>query len=191
MRRKLLTIIMIPVVLIVLIVSYFNLIAPISIRVNNVECINWDATYAAVAGFEENYKNGVYDKNTTVIHSFNGVVPSDDEEDYLSVYINFDVTNRSFFEDFIIDGVVEKIETYPEMALFSFTSSDVETNIAWKHSKAGATILIDLFVGDYSDQEIVEFIKGLTIKMVGDGEFFGQREMKIELKDVENIIIKR
>lgn len=184
-------IVFITVVIIILILLYFNIIMPISVECNKVECINWDATYESIVAFEKNYNEGDYDRNTVLIHSFDGKLPSHNKKDYMTVYINFNVKNRGIIDNFLIDAVVENIENNENMALWSNTAANVEMNTAWRREQAEGTIVMDIYIKDYSNEDIKEFIKGLNIKVVCKGKILGKREFYLKLSDVEKISIER
>ena len=56
MKKKIiLSIVAVLLVAIIVVISYFNFIRPLSINVTEVRCENWDATYVGVKAFEEMY----------------------------------------------------------------------------------------------------------------------------------------
>lgn len=192
MKKKIiLSIVAVLLVAIIGVTSYFNFIRPLSINVTEVKCENWDATYVSVKAFEEMYNKGEYNKDTTVIHSFNGKLPSDNPKDYMSVYIDIDVKNRNWFQIYSVDGYISNIEKYQDMALYSATMGDVEETNVFRNSNKVGTIALDLYVGNHTDDEIKEFVKGITINMSGKGDIIGKKKMSIKLADIDNISIER
>ena len=192
MKKKIiLSIVAVLLVAIIGVTSYFNFIRPLSINVTEVRCENWDATYVGVNAFEEMYNKGEYNKDTTVIHSFNGKLPSDNPKDYMSVYIDIDVKNRNWFQIYSVDGYISNIEKYQDMALYSATMGDVEETNVFRNSNKVGTIVLDLYVGNHTDDEIKEFVKGITINMSGKGDIIGKKKMSIKLADIDNISIER
>lgn len=192
MKKKIiLSIVAVLLVAIIGVTSYFNFIRPLSINVTEVKCENWDATYVSVKAFEEMYNKGEYNKDTTVIHSFNGKLPSDNPKDYMSVYIDIDVKNRNWFQIYSVDGYISNIEKYEDMALYSATMGDVEETNVFRNSNKVGTIVLDLYVGNHTDDEIKEFVKGITINMSGKGDIIGKKKMSIKLADIDNISIER
>ena len=192
MKKKIiLSIVAVLLVAIIGVTSYFNFIRPLSINVTEVKCENWDATYVSVKAFEEMYNKGEYNKDTTVIHSFNGKLPSDNPKDYMSVYIDIDVKNRNWFQIYSVDGYISNIEKYQDMALYSATMGDAEETNVFRNSNKVGTIVLDLYVGNHTDDEIKEFVKGITINMSGKGDIIGKKKMSIKLADIDNISIER
>ena len=192
MKKKIiLSIVAVLLVAIIGVTSYFNFIRPLSINVTEVKCENWDATYVSVKAFEEMYNKGEYNKDTTVIHSFNGKLPSDNPKDYMSVYIDIDVKNRNWFQIYSVDGYISNIEKYEDMALYSATMGDAEEINVFRNSNKVGTIVLDLYVGNHTDDEIKEFVKGITINMSGKGDIIGKKKMSIKLADIDNISIER
>lgn len=192
MKKKIiLSIVAVLLVAIIGVTSYFNFIRPLSINVTEVKCENWDATYVSVKAFEEMYNKGEYNKDTTVIHSFNGKLPSDNPKDYMSVYIDIDVKNRNWFQIYSVDGYISNIEKYEDMALYSATMGDAEEINVFRNSNKVGTIALDLYVGNHTDDEIKEFVKGITINMSGKGDIIGKKKMSIKLADIDNISIER
>ena len=192
MKKKIiLSIVAVLLVAIIGVTSYFNFIRPLSINVTEVRCENWDATYVSVKAFEEMYNKGEYNKDTTLIHSFNGKLPSDNPKDYMSVYIDIDVKNRNWFQIYSVDGYISNIEKYEDMALYSATMGDAEEINVFRNSNKVGTIALDLYVGNHTDDEIKEFVKGITINMSGKGDIIGKKKMSIKLADIDNISIER
>ena len=192
MKKKIiLSIVAVLLVAIIGVTSYFNFVRPLSINVTEVKCENWDATYVSVKAFEEMYNKGEYNKDTTVIHSFNGKLPSDNPKDYMSVYIDIDVKNRNWFQIYSVDGYISNIEKYQDMALYSATMGDAEETNVFRNSNKVGTIVLDLYVGNHTDDEIKEFVKGITINMSGKGDIIGKKKMSIKLADIDNISIER
>lgn len=191
MKKKIiLSIVAVLLVAIIGVTSYFNFIRPLSINVTEVRCENWDATYESIKTFEEMYNKGEYNKDTTVIHNFNGKLPSDNPEDYMSVYIDIDVQNRNWFQRYSVDGYISNIEKYQDMALYSETMGAVEKITVFRNSDKSGTIVLDLYVGNHSDDEIEEFVKSITINMSGKGNIIGKKTMSIKLADLENITLE-
>ena len=172
-------------------IAYFNVLFPMKIEPVKIECINWDATYPYVEAFEESYKTGEYDKDTTIIHNFDGTLPSHNPDDYASVYIDIKATNRCFFDHFSVDGYISKIEKNSDMALWSATLSSVISTTVFRTSSSGATINMDLYVKDRSDEEIKEMLRSITIDVVYKGDILGKRTATVQLADVEDITIER
>lgn len=178
-------------VLILGVFLYFNIITPIQIKLTTVMCQNWDATYVGIKAFEEYYANGNYDKDTTILHGFNGKLPSENPKDYMNVYISLQGQNRSCFEAFTVDGYISNIAIYGDMALYSTTVSSVETMQIFRCSEKEGTLVLNIFVGNHTDEQIKEFIQSITIQVNSEGSIFGKRDTIISLADFEEIIIER
>ena len=90
-----------------------------------------------------------------------------------------------------VDGYISNIEKYQDMALYSATMGDVEETNVFRNSNKVGTIVLDLYVGNHTDDEIKEFVKGITINMSGKGDIIGKKKMSIKLDDIDNISIER
>lgn len=191
MKQKIRFFVAIIITVLVGMVTYYNIIVPITIEVKDVKCENWDATFTAIKAFEENFNKDEYDKDTTKLHNFDGKLPSENPKDYMSVYISLGAKNRSLFESYIIDGVISKIETNQEMALYSTTLGAVERMQVFRNSEKDGMLVLDIYIGDYSDEEIKEFINSITIQTVCKGSLIGKKEMSVSLKNVKDITIER
>ena len=47
------------------------------------------------------------------------------------------------------------------------------------------------YAKNLTDDEIKEFVKGITINMSGKGDIIGKKKMSIKLADIDNISIER
>ena len=170
---------------------YINVINPFVVKPSRVECINWDATYVSIKAFEESYNKNEHDKDTTVIHNFTGKLPSDNPKDYLTVYVHLQGNNRSFVEQYNMDGYISSIKNDDDIALWSYTLGYVVTNNVFRRTQKDATLILDLYVKDKSDEEIEDYIRSINIKMVYTGDILGKRETTISLSDVKDISVER
>ncbi|KIR01815.1 hypothetical protein P261_00629 [Lachnospiraceae bacterium TWA4] len=173
------------------IIVYYNFISPVKIVVTDVKCQNWDATFESIQAFATNYRNGDYDKNTTIIHNFNEMLPSKDPKEYMTIYITLKGTNRCLFEPYLVDGFISKMKNHKDMALYSFTLSDVEPMQLLRSSEREGQLVLDVFIGNRSNEEIKKFVQGLTIWTTNKGKFFGEQKAIVQLDDVEKIYIER
>lgn len=191
MKKVIIKIGILLLIVIIGICSYFNFIKPVKIEVTDVSCQNWDATYESVKAFEKNYKTKSYDTNKTVVHNFDGKLPSDNPKDYMTVYINVKADNRCWFQPYVIDGYISDIGKYKEMALFSATMSDAEVVRAFRNDYREGQIVLDIYVGKHTDDEIKEFVRSITIAASGEGEIIGKQKTTLKLTDLDKITIER
>lgn len=170
---------------------YYNFLKPIKIEPKKVVCQNWDATYVSIKAFEEMYLSENYNKSTTVIHSFQGKLPSENPKDYMTVYISLEAKNRCWFDSYIVDGSITEIGKYKEMALFSYTLGEGGTIQVFHNSVKEGTIVLDIYIGNHTDEEIKEFIRSISIETISKGKIMNKKKSTISLENMEEITIER
>lgn len=191
MKKKILIVIGCILICAFLILLYFNLTHPIKVVSVNVVCQNWDATYESLEAFAESYNNGSYNKERTIVHNFNGKLPSDDPKDYADVYIDLTFKNRSPFQHYTIDGYIEKFSKNGEMAICSGIMSDIFFVQVFRMTEKEGRVLLTIYTGDRSDEEIKEMIRGIEMTFVAEGSIIGKQKFDYNLSEVEDITMER
>lgn len=191
MKKKIIIILCILFIICLCVTSYYNLIHPIKLVSVNVECINWDATYVGLEAFENNYNNGEYNKDKTLIHNFDGKLPSDNPNDYMDVYINLEFENRNLFQAYDVDGYISNFKNNKEMPIYSNIMSDVERVFIFRKSEKTGSIVATLYIADKTDEEVMNMVRGIELKFVANGDYFGKQELEIDLSNVDDITVER
>lgn len=173
------------------IVVYLNFLRPVKISSVNVSCINLFSSSGEMENYERNLNDGNYNKNTTIIHNYNGALESDDLNDYMMVYINLDFVNRSFLQAYNMDGLITNFKVDSDRPICSYTLTNVLGVNVFRMSEKQGCVIVDICIADKSDEEIKEMIRGIELEFVAKGQYFGEQKIKIGLSDVDDIVIKR
>ena len=171
--------------------AYWNLIKPIELEHVSVSCVNWDATYVSLEAFIDEYNSGEYDKDTTLIHNWDGNLPSNNPKDYMDLYIDLDFKNRNLFQTYSIDGYISNYNSDNDMLIYSNTMGAYTNVVAYRSSETGGEILATIYIANLNDDEIKKLVQDISLKIVAKGKFLGTQEINIELSDVEEIDIER
>lgn len=113
-----------------------------------------------------------------------GELPSDKTKDYKSIGIHIKVKNRSIFKQ---EHFVASIEM-EEHSNILFT----DDNLVYENVKAFKTddvtvMWLEMYCGDMTDEEIAEYIKGLTIKVSYGNSITGVKTESVKISDVIEI----
>lgn len=113
-----------------------------------------------------------------------GNLPSDKEKDYKSIAIHMEIKNRSIFKQ---EHFVASIEM-EEHSNILFT----DDNLVYENVKAFKTddvtvMWLEMYCGDMTDEEIAEYIKGLTIKVSYGNSITGVKTESVKISDVIEI----
>ena len=170
-------------------VIYTQIWKPLVIKPKEAQCIVWDATYDAVKAKAEDALADEYDKTSFFIHSFDGVLPSDNPDDYMSVYCTLQVKNRSIFHMNSVNAVVLELNNYEKNVLFSDSSDTVVSGGLWRFTTEDETFRLIIYIADMDETAIRDLIKGLKAKVTFEGDFIGVREKIIDFADCDNVIV--
>ncbi len=190
MKRKRMILVVVVILVFGFVFTWFNIIKP---------CEMEDEVRIFIAEdydiLEDLYDTSIYDslisryngKGTTQIINdeklvrTDGNLPSDKTKDYKSIAIEVKVKNRSIFdmENFVASIDMEEhsdiLYTYGSIVcerVESFKTGNV--NVMW----------LEMYCGDMTDEEIVEYIKGLTIKVSYGNGITGVRTEAVKISDV-------
>ncbi|MFP3155710.1 hypothetical protein LQZ18_15030 [Lachnospiraceae bacterium ZAX-1] len=160
-----------------------------SIRVQGIDCITWDATYVSIEAFaNEYYPKDDYDKNTTFIHAFNGTLPSDKPEDYMDIYCSFEVINRSLFDQVYVDALISKLGEHAGNVLWSDSAGSGFGTYLHRLSKDSITFRLAIYIGDMTDDNIKEMVQTMKASALCEGKYLGTREKEIGFKNSKDKI---
>ena len=190
MSNKIKIITVVTVIAVFCILGYTQIYRPVSIQPKKAECITWDATYESIKGFAEAYKSGEYNKNTTFIHAFDGKLPSDNPNDYMTVYCTLEVKNRSIFHMSNLEAIVLELGNHAGNVLYSTSSSDTVGGGVFRFSEKDITFILDVYIGNMDETAIKEMVKGIKAKVMYEGDFTGVKEETIEFSNCNNITIE-
>lgn len=133
------------------------------------------------------YKNGKIDEDVSDMRlvRMNGGLPSKYAKDYRKISLSLKITNRSFlkindFECFFLDNDPD------DNILYSDRKYEVIHDIrGLKIVEDVPVIRFEMYVGDMSDEEIIDYIKTKEIYIIYKHKFVGIEDIKISLKDLD------
>ena len=190
MKKKLLISFSIVITLAIVIALYTQIWKPLTLYPLEAECIVWDATYDAAQAQAEMVLSGEYDKTMFFIHSFKDKLPSDNPDDYMTIYCTIRAKNRSVFHINSLKAVVFDLDNYEENVLFSDSSDSVIAGPIWRHTTSDETFRLKVYVGDMDETAVRELVKGLTAKVTYEGDFTGIREKLIDFSECETVTVE-
>lgn len=177
------------IVLILMIgVVYTQLMKPLTMKPEKVDASVWYVGYESIEKQAEDINNGMKD-DTMTIHSFNGKLPSNNPDDYMTIYFNVAIKNRSLFNISPIEAVVYELGSHKENVLFSYSSSAGFMGRALRFTSTVVTFPIHVYVKGMDEQAIEELIKDVKAKVVYKGDFIGTKEQIIDFSKCKNIKI--
>ncbi len=158
----------------------------ITADIESVECMVMDGTDGSILHSAEMVDSDRYEEGLTR-YSYDGKLPSENPNDYMTIYCNLHVKNNSLFEQVRVDANVSYVENSVENLLFSYSSSNVVYRFVDSGEDAVITARMHLYIADMSDEDIEKFIDGVIVDFIVGGEVRKQ----IKLSDCENVIIER
>ncbi len=165
---------------------FSQVIFPIATAPVDVQCTNWDATYTYLEKAAERYDTEeLYDYEHAC--SFKGKLPSDNPWDYMDIYCSFSVKNSSFAERYSIDATLKNAENYADHILFFSDARAAYTTPLFSRQAVQAYIVLTVYSGDLSEEQLSELVNGLTVTVKANGHYFGARSKDVSFKKCENI----
>ena len=156
-------------------------------KATEVECSSWDATYGSVVASAEAADNKNLPSDT-IAYSYDNSLPSENPNDYMSIYVYCDVKSSSI-QKYNLKMSLSSAEKYKENILFiSEQPTGADTD---RFGKDNMYIILDVYIGNLSDDQIKELVRGLNVKIKGYGEFVGKSETNISFDKCDKIAIKR
>ena len=115
----------------------------------------------------------------------NGKLPSKNAKDYRHISLSLKMTNRGIFK--ITDPEGYFLGDDPDSRiLYSDTADEVIHYVrGLKKEKDVPVIRFEMYVGDMSDQEIIDYIKTKELNIVYENKLMGIKNIKISLKDID------
>lgn len=111
----------------------------------------------------------------------NPELPSNKEVVYKSVAIDIEVSNRSFFELTDFSATVE-IDDPDSRVLYTYGNEVTEIAPALKDSTV-CVMWMKIYCGDLTDEELLEYIRGLDIVIYYDSSIAGVKEQRVSLSE--------
>ena len=173
------------IVLLVIIGVYFQFAKPIKVIRSKIDCYiseGADMEYEYISTFAETYEKYEWYKDTTILHSWNGTLPSENPDDYMT--INWDITlkNRSSYGSVLVDAHISDITSHKEAVLISHTASHAVAHYMDGFSKRTIWVLATVCIKDLNTAQIEELIKGMTVEVQFSGELMGTRTKTVKYK---------
>lgn len=182
MKRKTKIIITLLLLLVICITLYTQIWKPLSVKPTEVQFIaeNLEDDYLIP---EKNLFSTLEENKTTYYaHSFKGSLPSDNPEDYMTIYCTLKVSNRSIFNINSFKASVFELNNYENNVLFSISSDVVKASPKWRLSSDEKTIRLYVYIGDMNDEALRDLVEGMTARITYEGNFIGAREEIISFK---------
>lgn len=165
---------------------FSQVIFPIGTAPVSVQCTNWEATYTYLEKAAERYNaEELYDYEHAC--SFKGKLPSDNPEDYMDIYCSFSVKNSSFVERYSIDATLKNAAKYADHILFFSDARAAYTTPLFRRQAVQAYIVLTVYTGDLSDEQLSELVNGLTVTVKAYGHYFGARSKDVSFEKCGNI----
>lgn len=172
-----------------LVVVFTQVIFTINVTPASVECVRWDATYTSVKATADRYNAGQLNDYEHA-YSFTGELPSENPEDYITIYCYFDVENTGYIDQYVIDATLKKAKAHSENILFVSDAIAAYSVRVFRNSTKQANITLDVYIGNLTEAEITELVNGLSISVKAQGEYFGNRTRTISYAKCDNISIQ-
>lgn len=176
-----------------LVFIWFNIIKPCEIESDISIYIAQDY---GISG--ENYHTETYDnlisqyngkKITQIINDeklvrTDGSIPSDKKKDYKRICIELKVKNRSIFEQ---EHFVASIKMSEHSEVLYTYDSMISENVKPFNTGNVDVMWLEMYCEDMTDEEIAEYIEGLTIKVSYGNSVTGVKTENIKISDVIEI----
>lgn len=180
-------IVIIVVILLLLLVLFTQVIFPVSVKNADVNIYKSDNAYEAVVLNAESTVAGEEDGMVPI--GFNKELPSDNEDDYYGMDIDFTLSNKSVLF-YNVAGTVDSVQLYSDNLLFAGRIEEevLHTDID-AFGKTTAWIGCWIYVGDLSESEIEEMVKSITLKINLKGYPFGSETLTFSLGELKDLSI--
>ncbi|AEV67751.1 hypothetical protein [Acetivibrio clariflavus] len=173
------------VVLAIIILTYTQYIAPISF---SIESVNWYITdQMEFDSIKYMYTENFPDPDIQYINEF-AELPSENPNDYMKVFYNIKVKNKSLFDVVGIESLVDEIYKYKDRFLYSVSSSHTLSNSVDRFSNSMIYCDLYIYVAGLSENEREELLKSLSLKLIYKTNFWGTRTENVNTKNVNRFI---
>lgn len=172
---------------------WFNFIKPCKISRNVKIFIYEDYSLSSEEYNTEMYDNliNLYNGKKTTQLIFDeklvrtdGQLPSDKTKDYKSIAIKIKVKNRSIIAQ---ENFVASMEM-AENSNILYTCGEIVCQNVKAFKTGNVTVMwLEMYCGDMTDEEIAEYIKGLTIKVSYGNSVTGVKTESVKISDVIEI----
>ncbi len=190
MKKKIIFIISIVIFVAFVLVMTNQVLFVADVSTKSVKCSSWDATYNGIVTLADKYTNDKLEDDEHA-YSFNGELPSNNPEDYMSFDCSFEVDNNSIFDDFAINATLAGTEKYKENILFVSDANSAMIHNANKMDKTTAWIVLYVYTGNLTDEQIRELANNLSVTVKLYGKYLGTRTKTISFEKCDNISIER
>lgn len=167
-------------------VVYAQIIVPTTFEVTNVEIADMEETDEFVSTFAKECDEGTRVKTDYPV-SYNGKLPSDNPTDYKIAYLRFNGVNRSLLDNYNVVGALGNAAKYKENIMFACTSDSAFSLRLSRHDNGGTYVILVLYTGNLSEEQIRELINGITLNVKSYGDFSGTRTRTLSYKNCNKI----
>ena len=174
------------IVVLLIVVTFHQIINPISVTAIKAECIKWDNTYEEITELAERHNRGELD-TAEHTHSFAGTLPSENSDDYIVISCFFNIDNHSIIEKYVATASVTGIEKYADNVLFSVDAGAVNPIQVYRNDSAQGYVRVYVFIGNLTDEQVNELVKGISVSIEADGLLWGDRTKEVSFTKCEDI----
>lgn len=167
-------------------VVYAQIIVPTTFEVTNVEIADMEETDEFVSTFAKECDEGTRVKTDYPV-SYNGKLPSDNSTDYKIAYLRFNGVNRSILDNYNVVGALGNATKYKENIMFACTSDSAFSLRLSRRDNGGTYVILVLYTGNLSEEQIRELINGITLNVKSYGDFSGTRTRTLSYKNCNKI----
>lgn len=186
MKKKVLTVMGILVIALLVVQLFWS---P-SIKLTVAEVQGSEGTYDSLQYINKCVSNGDELEETTHLISLKDELPSDNPEDYRSVYIRYDVKNHSYLQAQTVSGYIDDIGKYKDRVLVVEDSDGVLPTYVFRGYKDSSYVIMDVYTKNFSEDELRELINSVTLRVETVGDLIGSSSKKISVSEVEDIDIR-
>ena len=167
-------------------VVYAQIIVPTTFEVTNVEIADMEETDEFVSTFAKECDEGTRVKTDYPV-SYKGKLPSDNSTDYKIAYLRFNGVNRSILDNYNVVGALGNATKYKENIMFACTSDSAFSLRLSRRDNGGTYVILVLYTGNLSEEQIRELINGITLNVKSYGDFSGTRTRTLSYKNCNKI----
>ncbi len=165
---------------------YSQVIVPTVFEATEVEVNDLEETDEFVSTFAKECDEGTRVKTDYPV-SYNGKLPSDNPADYKIAYLRFKGVNRSLLDNYNVVGALGNATKYKENIMFACTSDSAFSLRLSRRDNGGTYVILVLYTGNLSEEQIRELINGITLNVKSYGDFSGTRTRTLSYKNCNKI----
>ncbi len=155
-------------------IAITQIINPVSYTIEKIKCDKDFMIYDTIKMVDDQYNKRIEENSMKPIYiSYNGKLPSENENDYMTFCYYFNAKNRSIFKDYTVNATLKDMN-YSDRVLFAYDTTSLYTPQLPKKGEISLRCELFVYVAGMSEEEIkslassIEFVllaqNGKTIK---------------------------